>query len=159
MAKPKAERDGSLPKELRDVRAKFGDRLTNLANSASQRIAEEAPAISASVEVATQVMELREFAGRRNLILQSWFGGQPVPASQIIEVERLTGHINASWQNASRMADGIAGAQGLHEEKARQQETYERQDEVHWQRLSLAAWERMAGGAGGSGAVLCSNRH
>lgn len=146
--KPSTQRDPAFPQHILATRSKLGDQLSTLAETVARRLASESPTVAAFVEIATQVMDLRESVGRRNLVLQSWITAPMLPPSQLVEVERQSGRIAQAWQSASRMADSVADAPALRAEKARQQETYERRDEPHWQRLLDIARERSAAAPG-----------
>jgi methyl-accepting chemotaxis protein len=146
VAKPLADRDPALVQGLRATRAKLGDALSGLANATAKRLSLESPAIAALVEVGTEVMTLREYMGRRNLTIQSWVS-TTAPPTQTADVERLTGRVGQSWDNAARMIDAIPGAAPLHAEKIRQQATFFDQNEPHWQRLTTIAQQRAAASA------------
>ena len=135
LTRPVAERDRGFVAKILAVRQEQGAALVRLAIAAARQVAAEQPSISALVDVAAEVMDLRDVAGRRNLVFNNWIGGIPIPAEQVILVDGLTGRVQNAWETAQRMIQAVNGGQAVKDENARLQETFPKRDEPYWQRL------------------------
>ena len=145
---PQAERDAvRYSHDILALRMDLGNRLSMLAAEAAKRVAAEAPSVASSVAIASQVMDLREYAGRRNLIMNGWVGGQGVTPEQILAADRLTGQLQQAWDSARRMIEA-SGSAPLQQELARQTENYLRTEEPRWRQLIDLARARLAAPAG-----------
>ncbi len=142
LATPVADRDPNFVRVLlaeRDAKARL---LVELAANATQRIQTNAPSIGAIVELASAVMAMRDAIGRRNLLLQGWISGKPVLPADIVRADTLTGRVEQSWDNASRLAAALPAATRARDEAARQQESFRQRDEPRWQRVLEVAQAR-----------------
>lgn len=144
LLKPRAERDPEMGRTITAQRMRMGGRLVDLASSAARRVLSEAPSIATLVDVATEAMDMREYTGRRNIMMNSWVAGQPISVTELITAERLTGRVEQAWGSAQHKIDALAGATQLKQEVARQQETFQARDEPRWRRLLEWARSRAA---------------
>jgi len=147
LARPPAERDPAYARELLAERLALGNRLISLAGAAAERVTTEAPAIATPVNVALQAMDMRDYAGRRNLMMNSWVSGRPISTEEVVAAERMTGRIEQAWESAQRMIAALIDAPSVTAEAARQVRVFQGQDEVRWHRVLDWARARAAPGA------------
>jgi methyl-accepting chemotaxis protein len=147
LARPLAERDATFAAELLAARTAAGIQLGNLAAGAAERVATEAPAIAAPVNVALQAMDMREYAGRRNLMMNAWVSGRPIPPEQLIAAEHMTGRVEQAWETVQRMVAALNDAPALAAEVQRQIQVFQNRDAVRWNRLMEWARARATPGA------------
>ncbi|MBX9748324.1 MAG: HAMP domain-containing protein [Roseococcus sp.] len=147
LARPPAERDATFAAELLAARTAAGTRLTSLAALASARVATEAPAIAASVNVALQAMDMREYAGRRNLMMNAWVAGRPIPPEQLVAAQMMTGRVEQAWESVQRMVAALKDAPALTAEVQRQIQVFQNRDAVRWNQLMEWARARAVPGA------------
>ncbi|MDO9707766.1 methyl-accepting chemotaxis protein [Paracraurococcus lichenis] len=140
--KPPAERGPAFARDLLAQRDLIAKGLVALTTEAARRIGQEAPAIAAITEVATQLMQMRDAFGRRSLLLQSWFPLPAIPAEQVDTAVALSGQVALSWEGARRMTAALGHAPRLQQEFARRQEDVEGRDEPKSRRLVEAARAR-----------------
>ena len=146
--RPLEEREAArYSQEILAIRTDLGNRLSMLAAEAAKRVAAEAPLVASSVAIASQVMDLREYAGRRNLIMNGWIGGQGTTAAQVLAVDRITGRLEQAWESARRMIEA-SGSESLERELAQQTENYLRTEEPRWRQIIELARARVSAPAG-----------
>ena len=148
LTKPLAQRDPAFIRDIMTQRREYGARLIDLANRAAKRVASEAPTIAAAVDVATQVMDLREYVGERSIMMNNWIVGQAISAGQIVAGDQFTGRIAQAWASTQRMIDALGDAPGVKAENARQQETFLHRDEPRWRGLLDVARARASAAPG-----------
>jgi methyl-accepting chemotaxis protein len=142
-----AERDPAFSAELLAARTAAGTQLTNLAAAAAERVASEAPAIAAPVNVALQAMDMREYAGRRNLMMNAWVSGRPIAREQLIAAEQMTGRVDQAWETVQRMVAALTDAPALTAEVQRQIQVFQNRDAVRWNQVMEWARARAIPGA------------
>ena len=150
VSRPLADRDPGFIKTIAAERTLQTKQIATLEDAATKRIAAEMPAVSALLGVATQVMDLRDSVGSRNLTITSWIAGQPVSAEDVTRLERLTGQSELAWHAIQRLVQDFAGEDGLKQELARQLQTYADRDEGRWRSYVDIARTRLAAGATGA---------
>jgi len=144
IARPVADRDQAFARELLAERMALGTRLTALAGDAARKVTSLAPSIAAAVNVATQSMDMRDHAGRRNLMMNSWVGGRPITAQDLIAADRLTGRLDQAWSSVQRMTAALEEAPAVAAEVARQVQIFQGRDEPRWHQLLDWARARVA---------------
>jgi methyl-accepting chemotaxis protein len=148
-AKPPAERDGAYVQGLLAQRKQIANEMLELTTTAANRVGLEAPSIAAIVEVATQVMQMRDSMGRRSLLIQSWFGARSIPSDQIEAAAVMTGQIEQAWGSIKRMVAGLPGSPRLQQELVRRQEQFDQDVEPKYRRVLSAARARSSAAADG----------
>ncbi len=151
VSRPLADRDPAFIKDVGVERNLQTTRIATLENAAAKRIAAELPAVSALLGVATEVMDLRETVGGRNLTITSWVAGQPVLAEDVTRVDMLTGQSELAWNTIQRLVQDLDGEELLQRELARQVQAYGSRDEAQWRSYVALARARLA--AGGTASV------
>jgi methyl-accepting chemotaxis protein len=144
LRQPAATRDNGFVPEMLAARIHHGDVTARLAALAAQRVAETAPAIAPLVELATEVMQLRDFAGRRNLLINGWLVSPQPLADQLLAATEVTGRVAQIWATIQREADTQAANPLIAAELARQRAQFAERDEPHWRRLLDVARLRAA---------------
>ncbi len=147
LARAPAERDGAFSSELLTARMAAGTQLTNLAGNAAERVGTEAPAIAAAVNIALQAMDMREYAGRRNLMMNGWISGRPISREQIVAAENMTGRVDQAWETVQRMVAALNDAPALAAEVQRQTQVFQNRDAVRWNQVMEWARTRSVPGA------------
>ncbi|WP_431283924.1 methyl-accepting chemotaxis protein [Humitalea sp. 24SJ18S-53] len=147
LAQPPAARDAGYARDVLTDRLALGNRLVELAGTAARRVTTDAPAIATAVNVAIQGMDIRDYAGRRNLLMNAWVGGRPVLPADVVTAEQMTGRVEQAWESARRMIATMDDAPAVTAEAARQVETFQGRDEPRWRRLMEWARVRAAAGA------------
>ncbi|MBS7792859.1 HAMP domain-containing protein [Roseococcus sp. SDR] len=147
LARPPAERDASFAPQLLAARMAAGTQLTQLAAAAAERVTTEAPVIAAPVNVALQAMDMREYAGRRNLMMNAWVAGRPIAPEQIVAAEQMTGRVEQAWETVQRMVAALNDAPALTAEVQRQVQVFQNRDAVRWNQLMEWARARAVPGA------------
>ena len=142
MASPPAELSHTLVQEGLDLRTVHGARLSKLASAAALKVNSASWLSTGFVRIAVQVMDLRDYLGQRNLILNSWVGGQPVSPEGLVLVDQLTGRVQLAWLNLTRSIEVMPPVPQLLEEERRQTQAYLHGDEVRWLAVSRIAHER-----------------
>ena len=140
LPQPVAQRGPAMTREVAKQRAEIGARLSALSIAAARKVALEAPAVAAAVNLAAQAMDMRDYAGRRSLLMNAWVVGQPVAMQDYVTAEQLTGRIEQAWDAAQRLIATLVAAPELTAEGERQRETYAKRDEVRWR--EVMAWAR-----------------
>ncbi|OAS20342.1 methyl-accepting chemotaxis protein [Methylobacterium platani] len=135
---PGAQRDRGFSAQVMQELQRGTSRLSDLAKSAGRRVAAEAPRIAAAVEVATLVMDVREFVGRRAVFLGNWVTGSP-PAADFPAVDQLTGRTAQAWDNATRLIEAMPDAEVLKQELERQQAAFVKRDDARWLEMIATA--------------------
>ena len=95
--------DQKLVSDLITGRAEIMEGLEGVARSAEQRIVSGSPALATLVEIARQVMTVRNEMGGRSLQINAWLAGQPVTDASLSNAQRLTGRIDVAMENARRL--------------------------------------------------------
>ena len=126
---PAADRDPSYSATVMQQRLTLGEGLAALVGTASRRIEADTPAVAAIVAVATQAMDMREFAGRRGFSLNTWLLGRAVTPGEVADAERATGRLEQAWDSARRMIDALPAAAALKSIQTRLQTEFWRRDE------------------------------
>lgn len=147
LAKPPAERDASLPRDVASERTKYGTLLSELAAAAARQVSQAAPAVGAVIDVASQVMDMREYSGRRNLMMNGWVVAQAVPRDEYLRAEQWTGRLDHAWLSAQRMTAALPGASDMMAELQRQRERYGNGDALRWSRVMEWARKRALDGS------------
>jgi methyl-accepting chemotaxis protein len=132
-AQPPAERDSTLAKTSAAVRSEASDSMAKLATSAAIRVADADPALALRIEVASQVMDLRDYVGRRNGIMTGWIGGQVVTPQAFDLALGFGGRAEQSWATIQRLI-AVSGDPMLSQALKVQRENYEAQNEPRWRR-------------------------
>lgn len=148
LAKPVAERDGSLPRDVAAERTKYGTALSELAAAAARRVSQVALSAGAVVDAASQVMDMREYSGRRNLMMSGWVAAQSVQRDEYLRAEQLTGRLDHAWVAVQRLVAALPEAPDLQAELQRQRERYGKGDAPRWSRVMDWARGRALDGTG-----------
>jgi methyl-accepting chemotaxis protein len=139
LAKPLAERDKTFSKGVVEERVGWGNRLSAVWLAAGKRTAADAPALSTTIAIAINAMNLREYAGRRNLTMASWVSGSPVAVSDLVAAERLTGRVEQSWESVKQTASMLDSA-AIRAKVSELATTFEHGSAVRW--LKFLDWAR-----------------
>ena len=141
-----AARDPSLVRATAEVRTVASEKISRLATLAAAKVAEAAPALGSYVELASQVMDLRDYAGRRNGLLVSWIAGATVEPQAYDTAVSFGGRAEQAWSTIKRLiavSDDPALVEGL----KHQRDTYEAQSEPRWRQAMALARSRLSGTA------------
>ncbi len=144
LRQPAATRDRAFVQELVAARTRHGDITRSLAAIAARHVTETAPAIAPLVELAVQVMQLRDYVGRRILTLNGWVVSSQIPPGELLLADEYTGRIAQIWDDIQRQIANAAANPRIVAEGARQQATFADRDDPHWRRLLDVARERAA---------------
>ena len=137
-AQPPAARDPALGKVNADLRSTASEKMSQLAIVAAGKVAEAAPALVSYVEIANQVMDLRDYVGRRNGLLTSWISGQAVKPPAYDLAVSFGGRAEQSWSAIKRLI-AVSRDPVLVEGLKQQQASYEAQSEPRWRQAMLLA--------------------
>ncbi len=140
LGKPPKARDASFPSDVLRERTAQGVRMMALADEAARRVALAAPSIAGAVDVATQVMDMREASGRRNLVFTGWIGERTFTPERLVLAEQLTGRLQQAWETALRMIDGPEQSAAIKAERDRQRQSFVERDMKRWD--GVLAWGR-----------------
>ena len=105
--------DPKLVADLMSGRAEIMAGLEGVARSAEQRIVRAAPSLATMVEIAGQVMLVRNEMGSRSLQINAWLAGQPVTDANLTTAQRATGRIESAMESARRLTRAQGGARLL----------------------------------------------
>jgi methyl-accepting chemotaxis protein len=144
LRQPVAARDRGFLADLLAARAHHGDVASRLAATAAQHVAQTAPALAPLVELATQVMQLRDYLGRRNLLLYGWMVSSQITAEQLAMATEHSGRVAQTWDNILRQTANQENNPRIAEERVRQIAGFAERDEPHWRRLLDVARARVA---------------
>jgi methyl-accepting chemotaxis protein len=152
LVQPLARRDATMPAATQALRNQAADSMARLAEEAARQVGTLAPAASRAVEVATAVMDIRDFAGRRNTLVTSWISGAPVKLEQLELTQLQTGRIEQAWATASRLVAAMPDYPKLQAALRHQRQTYLEQAEKRWRDMMQLAARGLGGGnLGGTG--------
>ena len=141
-----AARDPSLAKANAEVRTAATEKISRLATMAAAKVAEAAPALGSYVELASQVMDLRDHVGRRNGMLVSWISGAAIEPQAYDTAVSLEGRAEQAWGTIKRLT-AVSEDPALVAGLKHQRETYEAQNEPHWRQGMALARSRLSGTA------------
>jgi methyl-accepting chemotaxis protein len=157
-AKPPAERDQTILRDLVAARAQVGNGLSTVGQQAARGIHVDAPDISDLIEVAQAVTALREAAGQRALTLTQFVSGtRPEPAA-VASLHQLTGRIAAAWDTVERLVTA-GNLPRLVAALQQQRQDYLQTAEPRWRRQVDIAMRRMSGGNDDFGVTAEDNRN
>ena len=141
---PLADRNPAYSATVMQQRQALGEGLGALVGMASRRIQADTPAVAAIVAIATQAMDMREFAGRRGFSLNTWLLGSPITQAELTAAERYTGRLEQAWVSARRMIGALPNAPRLQAMQTRLQNEFWRRDEPRLRALVETARARLA---------------
>ena len=95
--------DPKLVADLITGRAEIMAGLEGVARAAEERIVRSAPPLATLVEVAGQVMAVRNEMGSRSLQINAWLAGQPVTDATLSNALRVNGRIEGAMEDARRL--------------------------------------------------------
>ncbi|MBL6455224.1 methyl-accepting chemotaxis protein [Belnapia sp. T6] len=145
LARPPAERDPAFARDVMAGRTAFHDRLAGIAAAAAKQTAIRAPSLATAIDIAMLAMAMRDATGRRNLMMNNWVAGQPLPLADYARAERLTGRAEEVWEDIRRKLAMLPDAPRLQAAAARLRESYEGQSAPRWERLMQWGRERAVG--------------
>jgi methyl-accepting chemotaxis protein len=140
LGKPPAERDPAFGREVLAQRVAWGERLATLAEAAARQAVGNAPQLATVIDIAMEAVAMREAAGRRNLMMNSWVAGQAIPLDDYVTAERLTGRVEQAWGAIRLQLAMLRDAPALQAAAATLRQAYEGRDAPNWYRL--LAWGR-----------------
>jgi methyl-accepting chemotaxis protein len=146
LARPLAERDPQLPVATLALRNEASEALARLGAEAALRVTAASPGAALLVELASTVMDLRDFAGRRNTLMSAWVGGQAVTPESYDAAVLNTGRVQQSWSSMLRLFGSVAPGPRLQQALAFQRETYLAESEPRWMRMLALARGGLGGG-------------
>ncbi|WP_052401390.1 methyl-accepting chemotaxis protein [Muricoccus aerilatus] len=139
MAKPLEARDQGLPSASQALRNEGVEAMRRLAAEGAARTAEISPRSALLIEVATAVMDIRDFVGQRNALITGWVSGIPVQQPVYEEALRFTGRAEQAFAGTRRLIAGLPDAAALHAALQEQVGRFVQGSEVRWREmLSLA---------------------
>jgi methyl-accepting chemotaxis protein len=141
---PVASRDPTLSKANADLRTIGSGNLARLANMAAAKVADAAPALGSYVEIASQVMDLRDYVGRRNGIIVPWITGEPLVQARYDQAVTFGGRAEQAWSAIQRMVT-VTADPVLIEGLKFQRETYDAKGEPRWRQAMEFARQRLGG--------------
>ncbi|MCI0755648.1 methyl-accepting chemotaxis protein [Teichococcus vastitatis] len=147
LAQPLALREPGLPESTQALRNQGADSLARIAEAASRQVAAVAPAVAQTVEIAMAVMDMRDFAGRRNTAITSWIGGVPVKLEQLELAQLYTGRIEQAWSVATRLLAALPDKATLQNAFLHQQDSFAGQSEKRWREMLVLARSGLNGGS------------
>ncbi|WP_052401672.1 methyl-accepting chemotaxis protein [Muricoccus aerilatus] len=95
--------DPKLVADLISGRAEIIAGLEGAARAAEERILRAAPPLATLVEIAGQVMAVRNEMGGRSLQINAWLAGQPVTDATLSGAVRVNGRIESAMEDARRL--------------------------------------------------------
>jgi methyl-accepting chemotaxis protein len=143
-AQPAASRDPTLAKANADVRTVGSASMARLANMAAAKVADAAPALGSYVEIASQVMDLRDYVGRRNGIIVPWITGEAVIQARYDNAVAFGGRAEQAWSAIQRLVT-VSADPVLIEGLKFQRDTYEAKGEPRWRQAMDVARQKLSG--------------
>ncbi|MDJ0391226.1 HAMP domain-containing methyl-accepting chemotaxis protein [Roseomonas sp. E05] len=95
--------DPALTTATNALRSTSVDVLQQFSRLAETRLRTLRPDLAPMVEIAFQIMDARDAAGRRSLMINSWFAGPP-SADALRDAQVFTGRIETAFATAERLA-------------------------------------------------------
>ena len=138
-------REAALSPDLVAERARSGNQLSELGVTISRQVAILAPRVSVLVDISTQLIDMREATGRRNLLYMNWIAAQSVPMDQFLAAERFSGRATQAWATVGRLIERMEGGANLRAERERQRATYDNRDAKRWDELMDWGRSRITG--------------
>jgi methyl-accepting chemotaxis protein len=148
MQKPLAARDPALADAAQALRNRAAEALRDLGAEAALRVATTSPGTAMLVEIASAVMDVRDFAGRRNTVLTGWVGGQPVRPQSYLEMQQHTGRVEQAWASAQRLIAAMPNSARLQQALLEQRRSFQDRSELRWRQVLQLA------GTGAQGAPV-----
>jgi methyl-accepting chemotaxis protein len=145
-AQAAATRDSALAKATAEVRTVAVEKISRLATTAAAKVANAAPALGSYVELAGQVMDLRDHVGRRNGLLVLWISGVAVEPQAYDTAVNFGGRAEQEWSTIKRLI-AVSEDPVLVEGLKHQRDTYEAQSEPHWRQGMAFARAKLNGTA------------
>ncbi|WP_043336283.1 methyl-accepting chemotaxis protein [Belnapia moabensis] len=145
LAQPPAERDPAYAQEVMAKRTVFNNQLAELAEAAAKRTVIGAPSLATGIDIAMLAMSMRDATGRRNLMMNNWVAGQPIPLSDYAAAERLVGRTEEVWNDIGHKLAMLPDAPRLQAAAARLRESYEGRNAPRWEQLMQWGRERAVG--------------
>ncbi|MCQ4161494.1 methyl-accepting chemotaxis protein [Roseomonas sp. GC11] len=145
MRRPRATRDNSLPAETQRVRNSGVEAMAALAAAASREVAATAPDAGLILEIANAVMDIRDYAGRRNTVIVNWIIGQPVTQETLELAHQQGGRVEQAWQTAQRLIAAMPRNAALQAAVQEQRRTLEGEAEPRWRQHIALGRQALAG--------------
>ncbi|NKC30438.1 methyl-accepting chemotaxis protein [Falsiroseomonas selenitidurans] len=143
-ARPPAERDMALIRDVAAARSRIGNQLTALSLKVGQDLAVLSPGLALRADIAVHSASLRDMAGRRSLFLTGWIGGQAVAAAPLTNAQVLTGRMEEAFANIARLVEADR-APRLMTALAEQRQSFLEGSEKTWRSLFDLAGRKLAG--------------
>ncbi|WP_159999681.1 methyl-accepting chemotaxis protein [Roseomonas sp. 18066] len=104
-ARSPGQADAPLVAAILALRGEGAAQVDSVARAAEARINEAAPAVALMAQLARQIMAVREEAGARSLLINSWLAGGAVDAGRVAQGLAFAGRIDQAWQSAQRLVE------------------------------------------------------
>ncbi|SHK07402.1 HAMP domain-containing protein, partial [Roseomonas rosea] len=147
MAKPLEGRDPGLPAATQALRNQGVEAMRRLAAQGSARVAEISPQTALLIEIATAVMDVRDYVGQRNVLITGWVSGVPVQQPAYDDAMRFTGRVEQALAGARRLIAGMTGDTALPAALQQQNRSFVEGSEVRWREMLTLARGVLAGQA------------
>ncbi|CAH2602595.1 HAMP domain-containing protein [Rhodovastum atsumiense] len=146
LARPRAERDPALRKDIQATRDEEGAALGRLAAEAARIVTARGPALAPLVEIANTAGGLRDAVGLRNILFSNWMGGDPVLRPALERAQELTANAAMGWDILERQVRTLPDNATMQRALQAQQENYATAAEPRLRAAVARAAEALATG-------------
>ncbi len=144
VAQPPGQRDAGLPAQILATRVGLVATLRDLVGAVETAAMQADPEVGVVAQIGSLVMEMREYAGTRSVVLTPWIRGGPYELQDVSAAAMLSGRVAQNWDRVTRAIEQVGGDTRLHEAREIAQIRFFEQNEPRYAALVAAALQRSA---------------